>query len=222
MLYEDGCRAAFGGLLLDVGEVGFEEGLARSRACLTGDDFCRVFAFGADIVKDACVGISQEPRVLVGFATDHDAIQVLELFFDLVKRLDAAVDAQVQVRHFGLEAVDELVVEWRYFAVFLGRESLEPSLAGVDNENLATGVAHGLDKVRKELPAVEVVDANAALDRNWNRDGILHCLEAIGDNLLFLHEACAELPVLHAVRRAAAVQVDFCKARLFDKLGCLR
>ena len=108
VLHENRRGATFGSLLLDVGEVGVEERLSRGGAGVPGDDLCWVVTFRADIPENSFVGIVQKPRILVCFATDHHAVQILQLFFDLVERLDATVDAQVQLRHFRLEAVDEL------------------------------------------------------------------------------------------------------------------
>ena len=218
VLHENGGGATFGGLFFDVGEVGFEERFAGGGSGFPGDDVGGVVACRAFVSKNSFVGIAQEPRVLVGFATDHYAIEVLQLLFDLVERLDAAVDADVQVRHLGLEAVDELVMEWRHFAVLFGRESLEPGFACMDDKDFTAGIAHGLDKVREEIPAVEIIDADAALDGYGDRDCVLHGLEAVGDDLLFFHEACAEVSVLHAVGGASAVQVDFAESGFFHKL----
>lgn len=216
--HEDGGGAAFGRLLLHVGEVGLEQRLAGGGACLARDDVCRVVALGALVAKNALVGIVQEPRVFVGFASDHHAVQVLQLLFHLVERLDAAVDADVQFGHLRLEAVHEIVMQRRDFAVLLGRETLEPRLAGVDNEYAAARIADCLYKVLEELPTVELVYPDTALDGDGNAYGILHGLEAVGHEVLALHEAGAEVPVLYAVRRASAVQVDFLETGGFHKL----
>ena len=111
-------------------------------------------------------------------------------------------------------------MERRHFAVLLRRESLEPSFARMHDENFAACITHGLDKVCEKFPAVQVIDANAALDRNWNRNSVLHRLEAIGNDVLLFHEACAEVSVLHTVRWATAIQVDFAKACGFHKFRC--
>ena len=222
VLHEYRHRAAFGRLLLHVGEVGLEQRLAGGGARLARDDVCRVVALGALVAKNALVGIAQEPRVFVGFAPDHHAVKIFQLLFHLVERLDAAVDADVQLGHFCLEAVHEVVMQRRDFSVFLGREALEPCLAGVNNEYAATGAFDSLYKIFEELPAVELVYPDTALDGDGDAYGILHGLEAVGHKALALHEACPEVPVLHAVRRTAAVEVHFLKTRGFHELACLR
>ena len=49
----------------------------------------------------------------------------------------------------------------------------------------------------------------------------MHGLEAVGHKVFALHEACAEVPVLHAVRRATAIEVHFLETGGFHELGCL-
>ena len=92
----------------------------------------------------------------------------------------------------------------------------------MDNENLATRIADSLYKIGEELPAVELVDPDAALDGDRNAYGILHGLEAVGHEVLILHKACAEVSVLHAVRRAAAIQVYFLEPGRFHEFRCTR
>ena len=220
VLHEDGGGASVGGLLFYVGEVGFQERFPGRGACFPCDNIGGIVAFGADVAENPFVGIVQEPRVLVRFAADHHSVQIIKLLLYLVECLDAAVDADVQVRHLGLEAVDKIVVQRRDFAVLLGAETLEPGLARVDDEHLATRVADSLYKISEEFPAVELVDPDAALDGHGDAHRILHGLETVGDDILVLHEACAEVSVLHAVRRAAAVQVDFLESRGFYEFGC--
>ena len=62
------------------------------------------------VTENSLVGIAQEPRIFVGFATHHDAVQILEQFQRLVKRLDATINRNVQLRHFCLESVYGIVV----------------------------------------------------------------------------------------------------------------
>ena len=219
---EDGRGAAFGGLLFHVGEVGLEQRLAGGGARLACNDICGVGAFGTLVAKNSFVGIVQEPRVLVRLAPDHHAVQVLQLLFHLVERLDAAVDADVQVGHLRLEAVHEIVVQRRDLAVFLGAEPLEPRLARVDNKYATTRVTDSLYKISEKIPAVELVDSDTALDGDGNGNCVLHGLETVGHKALALHEACPEVSVLHAVRRATAIEVHFLETRGFHELACLR
>jgi hypothetical protein len=69
-------------MVAGVGQVGFEKLFTRR-------DRSGVAA------KDPFVGISQEPGILIGFATHHHAVQVFKLFFYLVQSFDAAVQGDV-------------------------------------------------------------------------------------------------------------------------------
>jgi hypothetical protein len=88
------------------------------------------------------------------------------------------------------------------------------------NENATTRIGDSPDKVPKKLPGIKLVNADAAFDGDGDRDGVLHGLEAVGHQVLVFHKACAEVSVLHPVRRAAAVQVHFAKACAFHHLTC--
>ena len=89
----------------------------------------------------------------------------------------------------------------------------------MDNEYAAARIGDGADKVAEKFPGVQFVDTDAALDGYGNAHGVLHRLKAVGDQVLVFHEARAEVSVLHAVRRAAAIQVDFLESGLFDHLA---
>ena len=91
----------------------------------------------------------------------------------------------------------------------------------MNNEYAAACVCNGADKVAEKFPGVEFIDADAALDGYGNAHGVLHRLKAVGDQVLVFHEARAEVAVLHAVRRATAIQVDFLKAGFLDHLAAL-
>jgi len=54
----------------------------------------------------------------------------------------------------------------------------------------------------------QIVDADAALDRDRNPNDRPHGLHAFGDERGLRHETCAETPALHAIARTADVQVD--------------
>ena len=90
------------------------------------------------------------------------------------------------------------------------------------DEDPTARIADSLYKIGEEFPAVELVDPDTALDGDGNGNCVLHGLEAVRHEVLILHEACPEIPVLHAVRRASAVQVHFLETRGFHELACLR
>ena len=89
----------------------------------------------------------------------------------------------------------------------------------MNNEYAAARVGDGADKVAEEFPGVEFIDTDTALDRYRNAHSVLHGLKAVGDQVLVFHEASAKVSVLHSIRWAAAIQVDFLKARFFNHLA---
>ena len=111
----------------------------------------------------------------------------------------------------------EFVVQGRHFPVLFWGKPLEPSLAGMDNKDFAACLGHRLYKVQEKFPGILLVNTNAALDGDGNGNGVLHGLEAIGHQVLVLHEAGPEVSVLHPVRGTSAIQVDLLKTGGFHQ-----
>ena len=109
----------------------------------------------------------------------------------------------------GLEPVDETVVERRNVAVLARRQALEPGLARVHDQRIGAGA---FDRSRRSASSavfgILLVDADAALDRDRHRDRGLHGGDAIADQRGLRHQAGAEAALLHAVRRAADIEID--------------
>ncbi len=59
------------------------------------------------------------------------------------------------------------------------------------------------------LARLLLVDADTAFDRHWEIDGLFHRADAFGDQPRFAHQAGAECAVLHAIRWAADIEIDF-------------
>jgi hypothetical protein len=60
------------------------------------------------------------------------------------------------------------------------------------------------------------------LDRHGDRNRLCHRLDALGDQFRLGHQAGAERAALHALARAAAIEVDFVVAVLLDQLRAVR
>ena len=151
---------------------------------------------------------AHHPWVVVSLTAQHHAINVPQVLGDLLVGRHAAVQHDGQVRKVALELVDQFVAQRRDFAVLFGAQALEPRVAGVHDEHAATGVGHGADKVAHEGVALFLVDADAVLHGHRHVDRIDHRLDAIGHELRLGHQAGAKRAALHALARAAAVQVD--------------
>ncbi len=169
-------------------------------------------------VEEAPVDLGEDIRGLVGGAAEHHAVDVLQVRVGLVERRDAAVDDDGQLRVRRLEPVDARVVERRHLAVLLRRQTLQPRLARMHDEGAHAGGGDDIDEALQVALAILLVDADAALDGHRNFDLPLHGGDAGRDKLRLGHQAGAEAALLHAVRRAADIEVDLVVAvRLADR-----
>src|SRR5471032_234052 len=174
---------------------------------------------GAVVAIIALVEAGHHVGVVIRLAAQHHAVDVLQVQVDLGLGLDAAVDDDFEVRKVALELVGVVVLERRHFAVFLGRQAFQDGVAGVHDERRATGRGDAADEVAHEVVAGDVVDADAVLDGDVDGDGVAHGLDAVGHQLRLGHQAGAERALLHALGRAAAVQVDLVVAPLLAQPG---
>ncbi len=72
----------------------------------------------------------------------------------------------------------------------------------------AAGLRHAIDEAVETRFGVLVVDADAALHRDGNAGGLAHRRDALADKIGLGHQAGAEPPGLHAIGRAADIEVD--------------
>jgi hypothetical protein len=79
-------------------------------------------------------------------------------------------------------------------------------------ERIGAGALDGLRENLERLLRILRVDADAALDRDRDGNGGLHRGDAVADQRRLRHQAGAEAAVLHAVGRAAGIQIDLVKA----------
>ena len=114
-----------------------------------------------------------------------------------------------QIRARRLQPPDAVIVERGNIAVFLRAQAVQPSLARMDDEDRATRARDRLDEVRKARLAVLIVDADAAFHGDRQADGGAHRRNAVRNQRGLGHQARAETPRLHPVRRAADIQIDF-------------
>ncbi len=170
------------------------------------------------LAEIARIPLGHHPGVVIGLAPEHDAVDVGQLLVDLRERGHTPVEHEGECREVALEPVHELVAQRRDFAVLLGREPLEPRVARMHDEHLAAGLGDGADEVTHEVVGLGLVDADAVLDRHRQRDHIAHRLHAIGHEPRLGHQARTEGPALHALARAAAVEVDLVVAPLLREL----
>ena len=114
-----------------------------------------------------------------------------------------------------LQLMHQRIVERRNIAVFLWRQPLEPSLAGMDDQGVGARVQNLFGDVEQRRARLLIVDADAAFDRHRHAHRVLHRAHAIGDEHGAQHKAGAKGSVLHAVRRTADIEIDFVVAEGF-------
>ena len=89
------------------------------------------------------------------------------------------------------------------------------------DEGAAAGARNGGDEPLQLRLAILGVDADAALDRDGHEHATAHRRDAVGHQVGLRHQAGAEPALLHAVRRAADIEVDLVVAELFPDRGRL-
>ena len=168
------------------------------------------------------IGRQQPPRVMIGRAAEHHAIDMSKVRLRLGEIGDAAIDDDGHIGHRCLQPVDPVVVERRDVAVFLRRQSVEPGLAGMHDQRIGAG---GDDAARQRIERdfrILIVDAEPAFDGDGNADRALHGVDAFGDQRRLRHQAGAEAAVLHPVRRTADIEVDLVIAEILADLRSRR
>ena len=81
------------------------------------------------------------------------------------------------------------------------------------DEHRAAGLRNRIDEAHQEFIGVRRgvrhrLDADATLHRNRNLHGRAHRADAFGDQRRLGHQARAEPAALHAIARAAAIEID--------------
>ena len=204
----------------DCAASGLDLGLA---VCVEALHQIGVFNRAAGIAVKQPVPFVHDHRVVVRLASDHYAVNVLQVSGDCFVGSDAAVDDDFQLGELLLEAVNVIVFQRRNIAVFFGGESVQPCVAGMDDEGFAGGfVAQRADEIGNGLVFSLPVDADTVFDSDGYADRVLHGVEAVGNQHDFVHQTRAERAFLHARAGTAAVEVDFVVAVFFGGFGRFR
>ena len=143
-----------------------------------------------------------------GGAPEHHAIECLKRFLTGHYRRQATIQHNHRIREIRLQARGVVIAKRRDVAIILGRQPFEHGIACMHDKNPATRVVNRTDEIARETVASVVIQAKAVLDRHRNAHGVLHGLDAIGDQAGFCHQARTEGASLDALGRTAAVQVD--------------
>lgn len=139
----------------------------------------------------------------------HDVLHLLD-------RIEATINDEVEVWEGLFELEDPRVLERRDRPILLRVEAFEVRLTRMHDEFLAGALgADDSNEILDVLPLVEVVDAQAALDRDWNRALRLHLCDDTSHQRWVLHEHSPECTLLDFIRRTSTVDIDLIVAEFF-------
>ena len=209
----------------DVPRDGMQPRAAGKLALEIGDQRLGRFPRGGEaggLAEQQWIDLQETPRLLIGGAPHHDAIEVREMGPGLIEIDHAAIDHDGKTAMRRLEAVDAGVVERRDIPVLARREAGQPRLARMHDERPHPGLLHRIGQRFERLLRVLLVDADAAFDGDRNRDAAGHGGDAIADERGLGHEAGAEAALLHPIRRTADVEVDLVVAEVRGDARTLR
>ena len=176
-------------------------------------------ACGAASPNRSAIDGQQSPRLLIGRASQHHAIDMSEMLLRFSDTADAAIDDDGHVRHCRLQPIDPVIIERRDVAVFLRRQSVEPGLAGMHDQRIGARRDDAARQFVERNLRILIVDADAAFDGDGNLHRALHRGDAFGNQLRLRHQAGAEAAILHAVGRAADIEVDLVIAEILADFG---
>ena len=136
------------------------------------------------------------PDKYVGIIADssakHDSINVEQVVARLGQTGNSAVNDDFQVRKIPFQPVNQVVLERRDRPVLPGAQSVQPGLAGVDDERTATGFGNSRNKPAKVFITVVPVNTDPCFDSNRTVGRRRHRCDTFGNQGRFCHEACAE------------------------------
>jgi len=115
---------------------------------------------------------------------------------------DATIDLDAQRGEVGFQSIHVIIAEWWYGAVFPWTQAMEYGLTGMHDDAVAPGSGHDTHEVGHIFVAVQVIDADTVLHRDWQGCRLPHGLDTARDDLGLGHEAGAEMAVLDAATGA--------------------
>ena len=77
---------------------------------------------------------------------------------------DAAIHNDAQGRKIFFQLIGQLIPQRRNLSVLFGRQTLQPSVACMHDENLAARLTHRAHKIAHKIVAFNLVNTNAMLD----------------------------------------------------------
>ena len=164
--------------------------------------------------KDPSRGIARRDALkslLIGGAADHDPVHPTKMRLRFVERGDATIEHDCQTRMRRFETIDAIVIERRQFAVFFWREPFQPRFSGMYDQRVGPGAFHGLRKHGQSGFRILFVNTDAAFHGHRNCHCGLHRGDTVADQVRLGHQAGPEAALLHAIRWATDIEIDFIK-----------
>ncbi len=164
--------------------------------------------------------LREQVWIVIRLAADHHAGEVRQLLRDDLERAQAAIEDERQTGKLRTQTARNVVAQRRNLAILLRAQPLQHRPSRMDDEHRATGTCHGLDEAHEEFVLVHVrhrhrVDRDSALHGHRDTNACAHRCDTVRDQARLSHEARSEASALHAIARAAAVQVDLIVAVRF-------
>ena len=131
---------------------------------------------------------------------------------------NAAVDEDRELGPALLLTVYGVVNEWRHLTILFGAQPRENRNARVNIEMRAACRRQGIHKRIEKRVVVAVVNANARLHRDRNRDGFGHGLQTARHGLGLCHKTGTKRALLHALAGAADIDIHGIVAGLLSHL----
>ena len=117
------------------------------------------------------------------------------------------------------DSIDSFIVQRRDLPILLGTQAVEPCLACMNNEGIATGRTNFIEKLLQKLVRIRIVNADTRLDGNRNPHLGAHRPDTVSHQGGMRHQAGTKATILHPIRGASHIQVDFVIAALFGNTG---
>mmetsp|Transcript_86224 Transcript_86224/g.180402 ORF Transcript_86224/g.180402 Transcript_86224/m.180402 type:complete len:304 (-) Transcript_86224:104-1015(-) len=160
------------------------------------------------------VGICQYTGVVVSGTPYHDPNQIRWCIgkdtLDLLERLHATIERELQLWKLVAEPVHSVIHQRRDFPVLVRCQTIQEALSGMDDEVLDAGLGHCANKGGGELRRIEIVGSKPAFHRGRQVRGRQDAAHALPNKLRLQHQRRSEFTMAcNAIRRAAAVQIDF-------------
>ena len=171
----------------------------------------------------SCKDTSDSTRgVCRGRTAQHHAVELGRRAHRLGRVGQAAVEHEYGIRKIALQPRDHVVAQRRDFPVVAGRQALEHRVARMGDEDAAAGVVDLADEVADECIRVVVVQPRRCPTVTGMSTASCMALMQSATRSGSAIRRGAECAALHALRGAAAVQVDFVVAPLSAQPGALR